>query len=140
MDADPFYGWGALHPLMWVLEHIDVDPWNGFHFGSVDGSDYELGDIKMRDGSYSLSVSSGETRLAKDGKVIFSSNAKGRFRHFVREGHYAAVVLGERVEACVVSFPDIRPIKVAIDGVAIPASETAAVPAGKRAARVEFWY
>lgn len=25
VDADPLYGWGALIPLMWVFEHIDID-------------------------------------------------------------------------------------------------------------------
>jgi putative isomerase len=139
VDADPFYGWGALHPLMWLLEHIDVDPWNGFHFGSVDGSDYELRDLKMRDGSYSLFVTAGETRLSMNGRTIFSSNAKGRFRHFARGDHYASVELGPRSESRLVSFPGIRPFKAAIDGKEIPAAADITVAAGPKV-RIEFWY
>lgn len=139
VDSDPFYGWGALHPLLWVLEHVDIDPWNGFHFGSVDGSDYELEGIRMRDGTYSLRVSSGQTHLLKDGKVVFSSDAKGRFRHFVLEAHYASVELAAQENRCTVSFPDLRPIKAVLGGSEVPASGDLTISAGNRVL-VQLWY
>jgi hypothetical protein len=105
----------------------------------VDGSDYELRDLKMHDGSYTLLVASGETRLSMNGKVIFASNAKGRFRHFCRGDHYASVELGPRSESRLVSFPGISPFKAAIDGKELPAAASITVAAGPKA-RIEFWY
>ncbi len=139
VDSDPYYGWGALHPLMWIIEHIDVDPWNGFHFGSVDGSDYELRGVRIQGGLYSLKVASGWTQLLRNGKAIFSSNAPGRFRHFELKDHYASVELGERTRECVVSFPGLHVLSALLDGSEVPASETLTVPAGHKV-RVEMRY
>ena len=116
VDSDPYYGWGALLPLMWILEHIDVDPWNGFHFGSVTGNEVRLEGIKMRDGTYDLEVRSGRTSLYRDHDIILDSNARGRFRHFRYEAHYAAVQVGPQRTACEVAFPRRKPVRALING------------------------
>ncbi len=91
VDTDFFLGWGGLFPLMWVAEHVDVDPWNGFHFGSVAGEEISICNIRMSNGIFAMKVKEGITFLEKDGKVIFQSDAKGRFRRFRRDEHFLAV-------------------------------------------------
>jgi len=71
VDTDFFLGWGGLFPLMWVAEHVDVDPWNGFHFGSVAGEEISICNIRMSNGIFAMKVKEGITFLEKDGKVIF---------------------------------------------------------------------
>ena len=94
VDTDFFLGWGGLFPLMWVADHVDIDPWNGFHFGSVNGEDISLCSLRMADGVYALRVKDGVTALERDGCPIFTTNARGRIRRFERSEHYMSFEIG----------------------------------------------
>lgn len=139
VDADPFYGWGALCPLMWLLEHIDTDPWNGFHFGSTTGETYRVENVKMWDGAYSLACEPGKTVLRRNGEVVFDADAAGRFRHFVLEDHYASVVTPKLEADCTVRFPSLSPFRAAVGGRDAEASNVLALSRGT-AAKIELWF
>jgi putative isomerase len=131
VDTDPFYGWGALYPLMWTLEHIDIDPWNGFHFGNPEGEDFEINGFKMADGVYTLNCSKEGTVLVKNGAEIVKTDAVGRFTHFECSDHYIAVVVPVQENDCTIALGTGKPIKVLINGVESELSNTVAVKKGK---------
>jgi putative isomerase len=138
VDADPFYGWGALIPLMWVFEHIDIDPWNGFHFGDVMGKTYKISSIKMKDGIYSLECLDGSTKLSKNKTLIFKSNASGRFRHFTYGCHYASVEIDPQEKPSALSFPSCKPARVVIDGHEAALNNTFNL--APKTSKIELWY
>lgn len=139
VDADPFYGWGALCPLMWLFEHIDIDPWNGFHFGSTTGEIYQVENVKMGDGVYSLTCEPGKTVLTRNGSVVFDANAVGRFRHFVLTNHYASVVIPKQEKNCVITFPTLHPFRVVANGENLEPSSSFTLSCGV-ASKVELWF
>jgi putative isomerase len=116
VDTDPYYGWGALYPLMWILEHIDMDPWNGFHFGSPEGNDFEIEGLKMHDGIYSLNCSSEGTALIKNGLEIVRTDAVGRFTDFEWDGCYMVVNVPKQNKDCTIKLGQSTPIKVLVNG------------------------
>lgn len=138
VDSDPFYGWGALIPLMWVYEFIDIDSWNGLHFGSVTGEPMEVRNVKTFNGLYTLRCGE-QTGLWKNGTQIFTSNAKGRFRRFVYEDHYAGVEVGIQEQEVTLSFPAITPLRVLVNGQESGGSWPVSLKAGE-AYRVEIWH
>lgn len=140
VDADPFYGWGALYPLMWIFDHIDIDTWNGFHFGSTDGEEYAIENVRMSSGIYSLFCEKDSTCLMRGGQTIFSAEMSGRFRSFVFNDHFASVVIPARNKDIRVTFPTVEPIVVHIDGKACAnTGNTIALPKGE-SVRIEIWY
>lgn len=116
VDTDPYYGWGALYPLMWTLEHIDIDPWNGFHFGNPEGKDFEINGFKMADGIYDLNCSCDGTILKKDGLEIVKTDAVGRFTHFEYGDHYITVTVPVQDKGSTIILGNGEPIKVSING------------------------
>jgi len=116
VDTDPYYGWGALYPLMWILEHIDLDPWNGFHFGSPEGNDFEIDGLKKSDGIYSLKCSSDGTILIKDGLEIVSTDAVGRFNNFEYNDHYVKINVPKQDKNCKIKLGNKKPLKVIVNG------------------------
>lgn len=140
VDTDFFLGWGGLFPLMWVADHVDVDPWNGFHFGSVNGEDITIRRLRMADGFYTLRVKDGVTALEKNGHAVFSSTAKGRFRRFAHDGHYMTVEIGAQDAPFTVDTHAESAIRARCNG-----EETAlesgrvTLPAG-RDIRLEVWF
>ncbi len=139
VDADPFYGWGALCPLMWVFEHIDIDPWNGFHFGSTTGDTYEIDRVKMGDGVYALSCEPQRTVLKRNGSIIFDADAVGRFRYFVFDSHYASVVVPPQNNNFTVQFPTLLPFRAAVNGENVKASNTIELSRNINN-KIELWY
>jgi putative isomerase len=139
VDADKFYGWGALIPLMWICEHIDIDPWNGFHFGDIMGEHFEIDGLKIKGGKYRLECKDGKTRLYKNGLLIFESDAAGRFRHFHYGCHYACVEIDSQSKPCKASFPSCTPVRTAINGEEKSSSNTFDLPL-KQAIKLELWY
>jgi putative isomerase len=139
VDSDPFYGWGAMYALMWIMEHLDTDNWNGFHFGSVEGGEFELKSVRMGDGMYDLSCGEDSTELKHNGQVIFRASQNGRFRHFELKDHYGSVTVPERDKETRVEFPSVEPIKVTVNGKEhIPAN--AILLEKGNAAKIELWY
>jgi len=139
VDSDPFYGWGALYSLMWIFEHIDIDPWNGFHFGSPDGSAYDIEGLRMGDGVYSLSCYTNKTILKRNCEVIFETDAVGRFRHFTHGSHYGCVTVPAQKLDCTVHFPTVSPIRLIVNGNATDPCKNIAVKQGENT-KIELWY
>lgn len=137
-DSDPYYGWGALMPLMWVNDFFDCDPWNGVHFGSISGESVTLENIRLFDGSYTL-ICGDKTELKRNGKTILETDAKGRFRHFRYEQHFAQVDIPAQDAATEICFPGINPIRVTIDGKDVPVSDCVDLPL-HQSARVAIWH
>lgn len=131
VDTDPYYGWGALYPLMWVMEHIDLDPWNGFHFGSPSGSDFEIIGFKMADGIYALNCSQDGTVLSKDGVEIVRTDAVGRFTHFQYSDHYISITVPKQKKDCEITLGKDCPIKVLVNQDVVDTSNIVMVPHGK---------
>lgn len=139
VDADPFYGWGAMYPLMWIMEHIDIDSWNGMHFGSLDGADFEIESVRMGDGIYGLSCGAEQTMLKRNDETVFSARQSGRFRHFTLKDHYGSVVVPAREKDTQIAFPSVQPVRMTIDGEPQSPSSVLTLPKG-RATKIELWY
>ncbi|MDR1921216.1 MAG: hypothetical protein LBS31_05665 [Candidatus Adiutrix sp.] len=137
VDTDSFYGWGALIPLIWVMEHFGVNSWDGFYFGSAEGRALEMDNIKAFDGLYRLSVSD-KTKLFKDGALIFEADGVGRFTRFQHDDHYAAVTAPSADRAMTVRFIGRAPLKIKVDGQDRKIGEHIAVAKGA-AAKIEVW-
>ncbi len=132
VDTDPFYGWGALYPLMWIMEHIDRDPWHGINFGSVSGGAFEIENFSLGEQRYSLKCDENGTILAINGEKILETEAVGRFTGFEFGLHYACVTVPPQKSA--VSFAFVReetPMRVLIDGCEAELANTHTINGGK---------
>lgn len=138
MDADPFYGWGALLPLMWVLEFVDTDPDGGLSFGSISGEAMQLRHLRTYLGQMELRLGDA-AQVDLDGRTVFRSNARGRFSGFLYESHYAQLTVPAQPEETWVEFPAAEPVSVCVNGAAVPPAARISLPAG-RAARIQLWY
>ena len=139
VDTDFFLSWGALMPSLWIMEHIDVDPWNGFHFGCVKNEDFAVENYRMGDAVYAFTRKGVLTTLRRDKAVIMESDAEGRFRHFVCEEHYRTVEIGKQSRDTWVKFPDVSSIKVKVNDQEISEKETM-IPIPRDGAKIEIWY
>ncbi|HYT81516.1 MAG TPA: trehalase family glycosidase [Actinomycetota bacterium] len=79
VDADPFYTWGALLPMLADLEVLDLDPWDGLSFG-CESSEQGSAELQTRDGLYRVEVDRARTRLFLGGREVLSADLRGRFR------------------------------------------------------------
>lgn len=138
VDADPFYGWGALLPLMWVLEFVDTDPDGGLSFGSISGEAMQLRHLRTYLGQMELRLGDA-AQVDLDGRTVFRSNARGRFSGFLYESHYAQLTVPAQPEEAWVEFPAAEPVSVCVNGAAVPPAARLSLPAG-RAARIQLWY
>ncbi len=145
VDSDPFYGWGALLPLLGIIDHLDIDPWNGFHFGKVDPSEgsLQMVDIPMGDGIYSLTIDAGVTSLTLNGTVIFITSAQGRFRHFKYDSHFAQIQIPAQKGQTWCEFPETKGkvILTQCNGESVRAGEAGAIalPTGE-GCLIKIWY
>lgn len=90
-DAEPFYTWGALLPMLADLDVVGVDPWDGLCFGS-DGADEDAADLHRGAGILRAELGDGRTRLVRGRERVFDADVRGRFRG------YEWSALGVRVE------------------------------------------
>jgi putative isomerase len=80
VDAEPFYTWGTLLPMIADLEVIGTDPWDGTCFGCAgDDRRSAVGHVAGRALRADLGPSA--TALSRDGVPILSADLRGRFRH-----------------------------------------------------------
>jgi putative isomerase len=79
VDAEPFYTWGALLPMIADLEVIGTDPWDGTCFGCAgDDRRSAVGYVAGR--AYSAELGPGSTTLSRDGLPLLRADLRGRFR------------------------------------------------------------
>ncbi len=80
--SDPHYTWGALMALIAVEEFIDVNPWHGLRFGTLEP--VEAGAIErypVAGALYDVDVSSAGLHVKRDNRPLFATDAPAEFRH-----------------------------------------------------------
>jgi len=81
VDAEPFYTWGSLLPMIADLEVIGTDPWDGTCFGCA-GDDRRSAVGYVAGLAYSAELGPGSTALSRDGAPLLRADLRGRFRRF----------------------------------------------------------
>jgi putative isomerase len=80
VDAESFYTWGALLPMIADLEVISTDPWDGTCFGSA-GADGRSAVGYAGGRELRADLGPDATRLSRDGVPLLSAGVRGRFRN-----------------------------------------------------------
>ncbi len=83
-DADPFYTWGAMLPLLGVNQIMDIGPWNGWEVANT-GEPVRLGPLASPAGDVLVEVEQGVLTLSNASGVLFSTDVKGRLCHIIVE-------------------------------------------------------
>lgn len=129
VDSQPFYSWTALLPLIWSMEQFGVTPWDGFYFGMYDGSPFHQKNRWYQGRLYHVTCDGSITTLFRSGEVIFRSNLRTRFRHFVYDGQRCEVTVAAPEKGWV-EFPGLSPQVLLINGHQAPLAENIQLPAG----------
>ncbi|HYT25659.1 MAG TPA: trehalase family glycosidase, partial [Actinomycetota bacterium] len=79
VDADPFYTWGALLPLIGEMELADLDPWDGLVVG-CEGTAPGRAELPAPSGRWRVELAPAETRLFHDGELVLEAGFRGRLR------------------------------------------------------------
>jgi hypothetical protein len=79
VDAEPFYTWGSLLPMIADLEVFSTDPWDGTCFGCA-GDDRRSAVGYVAGVAYSAELGPGSTALFRDGAPLLRADLRGRFR------------------------------------------------------------
>ena len=77
-DADDFYSWGALLPLTFVQEVLQVDPWSGLSISPCLTGEY-FGPVATRFGTVEIENGANEWLVLLDGKPKVAGNVAGTF-------------------------------------------------------------
>jgi putative isomerase len=85
VDAEPFYTWGSLLPMIADLEVIGSDPWDGTCFGCA-GDDSRSAESYVAGVAYSADLGPGSTVLSRGGAPLLRADVRGRFRHLSSGG------------------------------------------------------
>jgi putative isomerase len=80
VDAEPFYTWGALLPMIADLEVISTDPWDGTCFGCA-GADSRSAAGYAGGRELRADLGPDATTLSRDGVPLLSAGVRGRFRN-----------------------------------------------------------
>lgn len=83
-DADPFYTWGAMLPLLGVSQVMDIGPWHGWELAN-SGETVRLGPVSSPAGDVVVTVEAGTLTLSARGAVLFSTDYRGRISQIVVE-------------------------------------------------------
>jgi len=81
VDAEPFYTWGSLLPMIADLEVIGTDPWDGTCFGCA-GDDRRSAVGYVAGLACTAELGPGSTALSRDGTPLLRADLRGRFRQF----------------------------------------------------------
>lgn len=141
-DTDPFYGWGALIPLMWILEHIDMDIDNGLNIAASSEFRFDLENIQIRGGKYAYKVTEYSCEFKKDGvRILLVRKGMGRIRNIVIENHYIGFVLdAQPFKGADLYLPGVEKKIVLINGETMPPEEERYLIAPEKETKVQIWY
>ncbi|MCE7029983.1 MGH1-like glycoside hydrolase domain-containing protein [Jiella avicenniae] len=99
VDADRFYGWSAMLPLIATAAVMDFSPWHGWSVTNA-GSDVVFGPVESPLGRISLTVRDGTLRLTRGADAVFETDRRGAFTEIVfGPGSFSCRVPGGEVEA-----------------------------------------
>jgi putative isomerase len=122
VDAEPFYTWGALLPMIADLEVISTDPWDGTCFGCA-GADSRAATGYVAGVPYSAELGPGSTALSRDGVPLLSAGLRGRFRHLETGDGRLSLELPPAAAGCTVELAVTGPWPVVtLDGTRVPDS------------------
>jgi putative isomerase len=93
-DADPFYTWGAMLPLMGVSQVMDFTPWFGWQVVNT-GEPARLGPMCSPAGTAVVTVEGGWLTLSCAEVEIFSTDHVGALRHIIVERGLLSVTFAE---------------------------------------------
>ncbi|NDW05935.1 glycoside hydrolase family 37 [Jiella sp. 40Bstr34] len=106
LDADRFYGWSAMLPLIATGELMDFSPWRGWSVTNA-GSDVVFGPVDSPLGQIRLAVRQGSLRLTRGPDVIFETHRQGMFSEMTfGPASFSCRVPAGTVEATL-AFPQI---------------------------------
>lgn len=90
-SGDPHYTWGALMALIAIEEFVDINPWHGLRFGSLEPSDDgAIARYPVAGSSYDVEFSNGSFLVKRDGKQLFATDKYLELRHVTfSPGHVA---------------------------------------------------
>lgn len=94
VDADPFYTWGAMLPLLAVNEVMDVSPWHGWTITN-SGAELALGPVLGPAGEVVVTIAKGLLTLARGVERLWSSDFRGPLRNIVMDAGLCSFELGE---------------------------------------------
>lgn len=137
VDSDPFYSWSALFALMWSMEQVSIDPWNGLCFGMLDGSAFEVGRYPVKEGYASVICDEKYTRFLLNGKEVFVSDLKARFREFLYETHFCKVRVNAPYDGFV-RFEGIIPIRTLVNHKEAGTSDEIRLKAGENLVEIIY--
>lgn len=124
-DADPFYTWGVLLPMLADLEVIGTDPWDGTCFGCA-GADSRTAAAYVGGRRFGVRLAPNSTSLSRDGVALLTAGLRGRFRHLETDGPRLSVELPAASEFTVdqaFAGPDAR---ITLNGTQLPATRIGA--------------
>ena len=81
-SSDPHYTWGALMALIALEEFIDVNPWHGLRFGTLEP--VEAGAIErypVARALYDVEMSGAGLHVKRDNRPLFTTDAPAEIRH-----------------------------------------------------------
>lgn len=138
VDSDPFYGWGALLPLMWVFNFVDSSELGGLNFGAFNQENMIINSLKTHFGKVDLKLGT-NTEVRIDGEPVFVSDAKGPFEDFRITDNYAAVFIPGQEQEAKIEFPQIVPLLAYINGTEVESASEFVLTPGKNH-YVEIWF
>lgn len=96
VDADPFYTWGAMLPLLAVNGVMDVSAWHGWTITN-SGEDFRLGPVLSPAGEVVVDVANGQLSLLRGGECLWSSDFRGTLRNIVMDAGICSFETGADV-------------------------------------------
>lgn len=144
-DADGFYIWAGLMPLMMVEECCGFDPWGGWSL--QNGPDCRMGPLESPIGPVVITRSGGVVTLNDPtGAARLITDHPGSLRQIRFERGYFTCEIGAAGQASRLSLPQLDAagvIAAEFDGIRLETEGpglTVALPATDRPARLEIWY
>jgi putative isomerase len=122
VDAEPFYTWGVLLPMIADLEVIGTDPWDGTCFGCA-GGDRRSAVAYVGGRQHAAELGPDSTVLSRDGVPLLSADLRGRFRHLEVSEARLSVELPPAAADFTVEQAFAGPgARVSLDGTGLPDS------------------
>jgi putative isomerase len=132
-DAEPFYTWGVLLPMIADLETASCDPWDGMCFG-CEGADSRAAVTYVDGHRFEARLGPRSTTLSRDGVPVLAADVRGRFRRFEFRDDGVSVLLPPAAREFMVGHQLAAPgARSELDGAPVPAagSEPAPIAAGE---------
>lgn len=142
VDSDPYYGCGALLPMMWILGHVDVDPHNGINFAASTHEAFQMLNLPIRGRRFVYCVDAHDCTLELGDKVIFKlRGASGRIRNVVVESHFIGFTIdAQKFKGADVYLPNVQARMILANGEPVDlGTERMKLPAGQPV-KIEVWY